>query len=191
MREILADPSTWTPELASFTAQVFDAMAASWVDDRGGYRPAPLMDALERGDPPHSGRCLEVGSGTGVLTPCLEQIWDELVCVDLSMGMMQHQQRANQVQGDASQLPFQDGTFSVIVIGDGPLFVSEMVRLLTPEGTLIWSNALGPGAPYHLATNRIGDSLVSSARDSRWSAIESEALWGSWAVFRRQPKSSR
>ncbi len=186
MNEILVDPSAWTPELAEFTAQVFDSLATNWVDERGSYRSAPLVDALDRGHPPVHGRCLKIGSGTGLLTSYIREIWDDLVCVDLSFGMMLHHDHASQALADANRLPSSDGVFNVIVIGDGPLFVDEMVRLMCPYATLIWSNALGQGAPYYLKTGDIFDALTTSAPDSSWSAIESEALWGSWAVFRRQ-----
>jgi SAM-dependent methyltransferase len=185
MGEILSDPSRWTPELAKFTAEVFDALSTNWIDERGGYRPAPLMDALDRGHPSRQGRCLEIGSGTGILTPYLHEIWDELICVDLSVGMMTHQRHACRVQADASILPFPDEAFDVIVIGDGPLFAAETVRLLAGGGTLVWSNALGSGAPYFLRTADIWDALAKADPGSSWSAIESDAMWGSWAVFRR------
>jgi hypothetical protein len=111
--------------------------------------------------------------------------------VDLSFGMMSHQLHASQVQADASRLPFSDRSFDVIVIGDGPLFVDEMVRLMAPSATLVWSNALGDGAPYYLKTDDIFDALARSAPDASWSAIESEALWGSWAVFHRREVAAR
>jgi SAM-dependent methyltransferase len=185
MGQVLSDPSSWTPELARFTADVFDAMAETWVDERGGYRAAPLVDALHRGGLPVTGRCLEIGSGTGVLTTSLQQAWEDVICVDLSMKMMLRQRTGRQVQADASTLPFPDGVFNVIVIGDAPLFTHEVVRLLASEGAVIWSNALGQGAPYYLPTVDIWDALIGAAPDSTWSAIESEALWGSWAVFHR------
>jgi SAM-dependent methyltransferase len=185
MAEILGDASSWTPELAELTAQVFDAMAETWVDERGGYRPAPLVDALDRGRPFRAGRCLELGSGTGVLTPYLEAVWSDIVCVDLSMQMMLRQRVGCQVRADASLLPFHDASFDVIVIGDGPLFVEETVRVLSLSGTLIWSNALGQGAPYYQPTADMWDALVGASRESKWSAVESEALWGSWVVFHR------
>ena len=185
MAEILRDPSTWTPELATFTTEVFDAMSTNWVDERGGYRVAPLVDALDRGDPPTDGRCLEIGSGTGVLTPRLAEVWDDLICVDLSPGMMSHQQHACQIHADASSLPFADAAFEVIVIGDGPLFAAEAVRVLRPCGALVWSNALGAGAPYFQPTGDILDALADVSPESSWSAVQSEALWGSWAVIRR------
>jgi len=185
MAEILENPSSWTPELAKFTTQVFDAMAENWVDERGSYRAAPLLDALNRCRPIINGRCLEIGSGTGVLTPCLQKVWSDVVCVDLSMEMMSRQCMSCRVQADASMLPFPSGLFDVIVIGDAPLFAEEMVRVLSLGGTLIWSNALGQGAPYYLRTVDMWDALVRAAPESRWSAVESEALWGSWVVFHR------
>jgi SAM-dependent methyltransferase len=185
MAEIRRDPSTWTPDLAKFTTDVFDALSTNWVNERGGYRSAPLIDALDRGHLPRAGRCLEIGSGTGILTPYLAELWGELICVDLSLGMMSHQRYGSQVQADANNLPFADAAFSVVVIGDGPLFAAETVRLLAQHGALIWSNALGAGAPYFQPTDDIRDALTEVAPESSWSAVESEALWGSWAVFRR------
>ncbi len=189
MGEILSNPSHWTPDLAKITADVFDSLSTNWVDERGGYRAAPLIDALDRGRLQRGGRCLEIASGTGVLTAYLNEIWDELVCVDLSLGMMAHQRHACQVQADASILPFPDAAFDAIVIGDGPLFVAETVRVLAHAGTFVWSNALGSGAPYFQRTADIWDALTKQAPDSSWAAVESEALWGSWAVFRRGASS--
>ena len=128
MAEILEDPCSWTPELAEFTTQVFDAMAENWSDERGGYRAAPLVDALDRGGPFGPGRCLELGSGTGILTPYLDAVWPEVVGVDLSMEMMVRHRTTRQIQSDASMLPFPDQCFDVIVIGDGPLFAHETVE---------------------------------------------------------------
>jgi SAM-dependent methyltransferase len=185
MGEILRDPSAWTPDLARLTTDVFDSLATNWVDERGGYRTAPLLDALDRGRPPREGRCLEIGSGTGILTPYLHEIWDDLVCVDLSPGMMARQQHGCQVRADASILPFPDAAFDVVVIGDGPLFAGETARLIPRGGALIWSNALGSGAPYFQRTVDLIDALTGEAPEPPWTAVESDALWGSWAVFSR------
>ncbi len=183
MAEILDDPSCWTADLAKLTTQLFDAMAENWVNERGGYRAAPLVDALDRGRPPSTGRRLEIGSGTGDLTPYLQEIWADIVCVDLSLEMMSRRRTGRQVQADASTLPFRESSFDVIVIGDAPLFAAEMVRVLSPSGTLIWSNALGQGAPYYLPTVDMWDALVRAAPLTQWSAVESDTLWGSWVVF--------
>ena len=183
MASIVDDPSSWSPELAQFTGQVFDSLAASWVDDRGAYRPAPLLDALERGSVPVAGRCLEIGSGTGVLTQYLQEKWCEIICIDISVGMMRRNPHECQVQADASRLPFADSSFDVVVIGDAPLFASEAARVMGRSGAVVWSNALGTGAPYYVPTPSLLDALANATNGARWSAIESEALWGSWVVF--------
>ena len=99
--------------------------------------------------------------------------------------MMAHQPHRCQVQADACLLPFPDASFDVIIIGDGPLFAAETVRVLDRSGTLIWSNALGSGAPYFHRTTDLWDALTTEAPDPPWSTVESAALWGSWAVFHR------
>ncbi len=99
-----------------------------------GYRAAPLVDALARGALPKTGRCLEVGSGTGILTSYLQEAWTSVICVDLSMMMMRRSPSRRQVQADARTLPFPNSAFDVIVIGDAPLFTDEVERLLTPTG---------------------------------------------------------
>ena len=57
--------------------------------------------------------------------------------------------------------------------------------MLSPTGTILWSNALGDGAPHHVPTADLWDALARAATGTKWSAVESEALWGSWVVFRR------
>lgn len=75
------------------------------------------------------GRCLELGSGTGILTPYLQSVWEEVVCLDLSMQMLMRRHHGRQIQGDASSLAFDDGSFNVVVIGERPLFAAEVARV--------------------------------------------------------------
>jgi SAM-dependent methyltransferase len=118
---------------------------------RGSYRPTPMIDALSRGGPWPAGLCVEVGSGTGLLTPLLAQLWDPVLCVDLSAAMLRRG-RGLRVQADAARLPVADGVAATVVIGDALLFAGEVVRALRPDGAVVWSNALGDGAPYHVPT---------------------------------------
>jgi trans-aconitate methyltransferase len=57
-------------------------------DERGGCRRPPLADALAHGGSWEPGTCSEIGSGTGLLTPLLERVWDAIVCVDLAREML-------------------------------------------------------------------------------------------------------
>lgn len=75
--QVTLDPSSWDDRAASATARHFDELAAIWDDERASYRPAPLSDALARGGPWLTGRCIELGSGTSVLTPLLAAQWSD------------------------------------------------------------------------------------------------------------------
>jgi hypothetical protein len=57
----------------------------------------------------------------------------------------------------------------VVSAAVAPHGATEMVRVLSPEATLIWSNALGQGAPYYVPTVNLWDVLVRAAPGSKWS----------------------
>ena len=107
------------------------------------------------------------------------------MCLDLSKQMLMRQHHRRRIQGDASSLPFGDGSFHVVVVGDGPLFATEVARVLSDAGTVIWTNALGSGAPYFLKASVLCDAFTLLTPNAAWSVIESEALWGSWVVLHR------
>jgi SAM-dependent methyltransferase len=162
----------------------FDALAESWDAERGGYRSAPAVDALTRGGPFPVGRCLEVGSGTGLLTPLLLERWPTVLCLDLSAAMLRHARHGLRIRGDAARLPLADRSVVAVVIGDAPLFAAEVLRVLVADGVVVWSNALGPGAPFHVPTGTLVAALSAADGGRPWAAVTSEAGWGSWAVLR-------
>ena len=90
---------------------------------------------------------------------------------------------SHRVQADASRLPLPDGWANAVVIGDGPLFAGEVARVMADGAVLVWSNALGTGAPFHLRTELLIDAMAA-ATGRAWDATTSEAYWGSWAVLR-------
>jgi hypothetical protein len=65
------------------------------------------------------------------------------------------------------------------------LFAAEVLRGLRPDGVLVWVNALGREAPFHVPTEMLVEALARASAGAGWDAVESEALWGSWAVLRR------
>ena len=185
VRSTLLGEQPWTVERASEVAARFEDLAPTWDGERGGYRRAPAEDALERGGPFTEGLCVEIGCGTGLLTPLLEAVWSPVLGVDLSPGMLRRSRSALRVRADGARLPVPDRGASAVVIGDAPLFASEVVRVLRPDGAVVWSNALGDGAPFYVTTTALLSALAA-ASGSTWCALESEAGWGSWAVLRRQ-----
>ncbi len=105
-RTIALQPDSWTRGNAHEMAARFDELAVTWDQARGHYRLAPLADALARGGPWPPGMCVEVGSGTGLLTPLLRETWDPVLGVDVSLAMLSRSQDPGRVQADASGTPF-------------------------------------------------------------------------------------
>lgn len=184
-RAIAEDPSAWTAQLARETVDRYAELAPLWNDERGGYRPVPLADALARGGPLPDGWCVEVGSGTGLLTPLLARAWSRVVCLDLSPDMLSRATAPRRVRADASRLPLAGGRAAAVVLADVPLFAAEVVRVLSPGGVVVWSNALGVDAPHHVPVETVLAALRRASGGAAWSALASEAGWGLWAVLRR------
>jgi SAM-dependent methyltransferase len=184
-RALAEDPSRWSPEMARDTIDRYTELAPVWEGERGGYRPVPLSDALARGGPLPSGLCLEVGAGTGLLTPLLAAVWPRVVSLDLSAEMLRRSSARWRVLADASRLPLRTGTVAAVILADAPLFAVEVVRVLVPEGVVVWSNALGVDAPHHVPIATVLAALERAAPEREWSAVTAEAGWGLWAVFRR------
>ena len=180
-------PSSWSPADVADVVGFYAEAAASWNEERGSYRPAPLRDALIRGGPFPAGPALEVGSGTGLLTPIIAAVWPRVVCVDISAHMLARSGHRWRVLADAAGLPLRSASFAAVVLADVPLFAPEVVRVLCDDGVVVWSNALGRHAPQYVPTTDLVAALEAADGDVRWSVRESEAGWGSWALLRRAP----
>lgn len=181
-RRIATDPRAWTPDAASFVTDLFDGMAATWDAERATNRLDALIDALARGGRMPSGVCLEIGSGTGRHTPLLAETFGRVVAVDLSWQMLLHAPRTPgvRVQADAARLPLASRSAAAVVCVDVLLFPREVDRVLRDDGVLLWINQLGDDGPLFLDT-----PTVIEAMGGGWTAAESVAGWGSWAVLRR------
>jgi SAM-dependent methyltransferase len=184
-RDLAEDPGRWSPEMARDTVRRYTELAPVWESERGGYRPIPLSDALARGGPLPGGPCLEVGAGTGLLTPLLSGVWRQVVSLDLTEPMLRRSNARWRVLADASRLPVRSGTVAAVVLADAPLFAGEVARVLIPDGVVVWSNALGAAAPHHVPIPTVLAALERAAPRRPWNAVTAEAGWGLWAVFRR------
>ncbi|GAA5200145.1 hypothetical protein GCM10023322_77380 [Rugosimonospora acidiphila] len=181
---IARNPSQWSATAAREVVRRYTELAPHWNDDRGGYRPVPLADALARGGLPAGRRCVEVGCGTGLLTPLLTEVWSEVVCVDLTPEMLRRSSAPWRLLGDASRLPLAAGFADAVILADVPLFADEVVRVLAPSGAVVWSNALGMDAPHHVPVETVCSALERASGGAPWSAVAAEAGWGLWAVLR-------
>jgi SAM-dependent methyltransferase len=184
-REIAEHPGTWSGESVREVVERYTGLAPGWDGERGGYRPLPLTDALARGGPFPAGRCVEIGAGTGLLTPLIEAVWPGVVSLDLTREMLRRSAAAWRVIADASTLPLPGACAAAVVLADVPLFAAEVVRVLRPDGVVVWSNALGTDAPHHVPVDTVLAALNAVA-DRPFTALTAEAGWGLWAVLRRQ-----
>jgi hypothetical protein len=180
---IAADPASWTRAAAREVVRRYTALAQEWDGERGGYRPAPLADALARGGPFPAGVCVEAGAGTGLLTPLLRAVWPRVVSLDLTPSMVRRSAAPWRLVADASRLPLPSASAHAVVLADVPLFAGEVVRVLAPEGVVVWSNALGTDAPHHVPVATVLATL-NRASPTPFTAVTAEAGWGLWAVLR-------
>jgi len=183
-RGLVLDPATWTGAERSRTVDVYRDLARSWNEERGSYRADPMRDALRRGGELPPGLCAEVASGTGLLTPLLTEVWESVVSLDVSWDMLARSRHPWRVRADAAQLPLPDHSAAAVVLADAPLFVNEVLRVLRPEGVVVWSNALGTTAPHYVPPDDVATALAEADRSRRWDGHTSEAGWGVWAVLR-------
>ena len=181
----------WTRDRAREIAAHFDELAASWEAERGSYRRPPMADALARGRPWPSGLCVEVGAGTGLLTPLLADVWDPVLCVDLSWEMLRRSRHGLRVRADAARLPVPEGVAVAVAVGDAPLFAAEVVRVLARDGVVVWSNALGRGAPLHVPTATLVAAMSAASGGAGPGTPSKARRPGAVGLSSDRPKAAR
>ena len=180
--QVAFEPGGWTPERRGKVAALFDSLADEWHTRDGEGRHVPLLDALDRGEVPASGRCLELGSGTGLSSALLAEHFDVVHAIDLSMEMLRRApiEPAPRVLGDSSGLPYPDRCVEAVVCQNMLLFPAEVDRVLAPDGVLVWVNTSGDRTPIHLTAEEVDRALPGP-----WDVVAAGAGWGTWAVARR------
>ena len=107
--------------------------------------PLGVNDALRDLLGPGEGRCLEIGCGTGVYAGQVRKLGWTPLGVDLSAGMLRHAgDRLPVVRGDATRLPFADGSVPAVIammvhtdMPDYPAVLREVRRVLAPGGVFL------------------------------------------------------
>ena len=172
----------WSSGRQRRIAEVFDELSNGWhADHTSDLRLAPLEDALERGAI-GVGTLVELGAGTGAGTERIVRRARVSAALELSAGMLSEVDRslAPFVQGDASRLPFSDGSIDIVVLVNMFLFADEIDRIVAPLGRLVWVNTMGEETPIYLPPETVVDALPGS-----WTATASRAGTGLWCVARR------
>jgi SAM-dependent methyltransferase len=154
-RAVVARPGLWPLFRRPLRAQ-FDALAPEWHGTTGPEALAPLAAALDHLEPP--ARVLDLGTGTGKAAQLVAERFPsaEIAGVDLSPAMVDEARRllpaglGGRVRfevGDASALPFADGTFDLVVLLNMIPFFAEVARVTVPDGAVVVAHVSGPATP--------------------------------------------
>ncbi|MCL5026905.1 MAG: methyltransferase domain-containing protein [Chloroflexi bacterium] len=166
--------------------EFFDELAPSWEDyisplDRAAVGTIVASMGILPGD-----RVLDLGSGTGVAIPALQQ-WvkhdGRVVALDISGQMLEEarvlhgQVGTSYVQADGSALPFRDETFDALLcnatfphLRDKDAALREIGRVLRPGGRVYIAHLVGrerTNAIHRNAGGVIGQDLVPDADEMK------------------------
>ena len=160
-------PSAWRL-LRPLVRFEFDRLAPGW-DARRSTDPSSYEAALERIDPP--GRALDLGTGTGRYAIEIARRFPhaDVVGADLSEQMLAEawsnlpddlRDRVSFERADASKLPYEDGEFDLVGLGNMIPFFDELARVLAPGGAATIAFSRGSTTPIFVPEERLRSELA-------------------------------
>jgi ubiquinone/menaquinone biosynthesis C-methylase UbiE len=165
---VLRSPRLWR-FFRPLVRKQFDAIAGNWDTMRDPAHLAPYEAALAAVEPAPA-RALDLGTGTGEGAFAIARRFPaaEIVGVDLADGMLAEARRKTPAElaervrfenGDASALPFADGSFDLVAHANMIPFFDEVARVLAPGGQAVFAFSYGPGTPIYVSTDRLKEEL--------------------------------
>jgi ubiquinone/menaquinone biosynthesis C-methylase UbiE len=165
---VLRSPRLWR-FFRPLVRKQFDAIAGTWDTMRDPAHLAPYEAALAAVEPAPA-RALDLGTGTGQGAFAIARRFPaaEIVGVDLADGMLAEARRKTPTElaervrfenGDASALPFADGSFDLVAHANMIPFFDEVARVLAPGGQAVFAFSYGPGTPIYVSTDRLKEEL--------------------------------
>ena len=144
-------PWLW-PVFRPIVRRQFDRMAPVWEGISQEDTLAPYEAALDRIPGPVRD-ALDVGTGTGAGARVLRARFGDasITGTDVSPAMLEqarkHVPELTFVQGDAADLPFDDGSFDLVAHANMIPFLDEVARVLRPGGWTVFAFSSGPDTP--------------------------------------------
>ena len=141
----------------------FDRLAPEWDETRVSRERLVVMiavlDALEA-----PARALDVGTGTGAVARLLSERWPaaEVTGVDVSPRMIEEARRLGNEHydvGDASALPYPDGSFELVTLNNMIPFFGELARVTAPGGHVAIAYSMGSRTPIWVPLERVRGEL--------------------------------
>ncbi|MDQ2969401.1 MAG: class I SAM-dependent methyltransferase [Actinomycetota bacterium] len=165
---VLRSPRLWR-FFRPFVRKQFDAIAGTWDTMRDPAHLAPYEAAVAAVDPAPE-RALDLGTGTGQGAFAIARRFPraEVVGVDLADAMLAEARRKTPAElaervrfenGDASALPFADGSFDLVAHANMIPFFDELARVLAPGGQAVFAFSFGPDTPIYVAPGRLREEL--------------------------------
>ena len=148
----------------------FDAIAAEWDTMRTPGHLAPYEKSLAAVDPAPR-RALDLGTGTGQGAFAVARHFPqtEVIGVDLAARMLAEAERKTPPElrgrvrferGDASALPFPDGSFQLVAHANMIPFFDELSRVLAAGGQALFAFSAGAQTPIYVPTKRLREELT-------------------------------
>jgi SAM-dependent methyltransferase len=186
-------PFLW-PLLRGPMRRYWEAASPGWgdrVDRSGPIYLAPLAAALLHVREPE--RALDIGTGLGdaALLVAREFPHARVRGIDIAEGMVRRAQarigldpegRVAFRVADASDLPYEDGSFDLVTQLNMPPFFSEIARVLRPGGHAAIAASWGPATPFYTPESVLERGFRRAGMEG---AESGEAGKGAWFIARR------
>jgi SAM-dependent methyltransferase len=158
-------PALWRVLRRPMRAQ-FDKLAPVWEGIRMPDTLAPIevgLDALA--SPPR--RVLDLGTGTGAVARLVAERFPEaeIVGADMAPQMIEEARRVTDSPrityqvADAQKLPFADGAFDLVTLGNMIPFFDELARVVKPGGRMLIAYSAGDETPIYVPNDRLRAEL--------------------------------
>jgi SAM-dependent methyltransferase len=144
----------------------FDKLAPAWEGIRMPDTLAPVEAGLDRVTSPPD-RVLDLGTGTGAVARLVAERFPdaEIVGADMATQMIEEARRVTdslrityQV-ADAQKLPFADGAFDLVTLGNMIPFFGELARVVKPGGRVLIAYSAGDETPIYVPNDRLRAEL--------------------------------
>jgi ubiquinone/menaquinone biosynthesis C-methylase UbiE len=166
---VMRSPRLWFVVRGLMRLQ-FDRLAPRWDAMRMPGAYAPYEAALERIEPPPR-RALDLGTGTGGAAFAIARRFPqaEVVGADLAERMIEQarqntpddlRDRVRFEVADASNLPYDDGSFDLVGLSNMIPFFDELGRVLAPGGWAVVAFSSGSGTPIYVPPERLRAELT-------------------------------
>jgi ubiquinone/menaquinone biosynthesis C-methylase UbiE len=165
---VLARPGLWRVFRPLLQVQ-FDRLAPRWDELRRPEAFAALEQALAA-VPGEPSRVLDLGTGTGAAAFEAARRFPsaDVVGVDLAEQMLAQARsktpselagRLTFQAADAERLPFEDGSFDLVLLANMIPFFDELARVVAPGGHIVFSFSGGPETPIWVPPERLRREL--------------------------------